>query len=88
MPQEDFLYCTPSVFVIGDEYEILINLREFGICFLKIGFQIMQISAEEQRAISYAPKWTHLPPKKPPPPDAARTSHIENAARCRRLRWQ
>ena len=32
-----FLYCNPTVFVIGNEYEILINLREFGLCFLKVG---------------------------------------------------
>lgn len=35
-----FLYCTPSVFVIGDEYEILVNLNEFGLCFVKIGDEI------------------------------------------------
>ncbi len=31
-----FLYCNPSVFVIGNEYEILINLNAFGICFIKV----------------------------------------------------
>ena len=34
---KEFLRCTPTVFVIGKEYEILINLNAFGICFLKIG---------------------------------------------------
>lgn len=33
----EFLYCIPSVFVIGDEYEILINLKENGLCFVEIG---------------------------------------------------
>ena len=37
MEDRDFLYCLPTVFVIGNEYEILINLNEFGICFIKIG---------------------------------------------------
>ena len=37
MKDLDFLYCTPTVFVIGKEYEILINLNEFGLCFVKIG---------------------------------------------------
>ena len=37
MQREEFLYCTPTVFVIGNEYEILINLKDFGICFVKIG---------------------------------------------------
>ena len=35
-----FLYCQPSVFVIGQEYEILLNVREYGICFVEIGEQI------------------------------------------------
>ena len=35
-----FLRCFPAVFVIGQEYEILLNLKSFGICFLKIGKQI------------------------------------------------
>ena len=35
-----FLYCTPSVFVIGREYEVLVNLKAFGICYLKVGEQI------------------------------------------------
>lgn len=34
---QDFLFCQPSVFVIGNEYEILLNLNEFGICFVKVG---------------------------------------------------
>lgn len=37
MENKEFLYCTPTVFVIGNEYEILINLNEFGICFVKVG---------------------------------------------------
>lgn len=32
-----FLYCTPSVFVIGNEYEIVINVKEYGLCYVKIG---------------------------------------------------
>jgi len=35
-----FLYCEPSVFVIGREYEILINLKSFGICYVKVGEEI------------------------------------------------
>ena len=35
-----FLYCKPSVFVIGQEYEILLNVKEYGICFVEIGEQI------------------------------------------------
>lgn len=34
---QEFLKCTPTVFVIEKEYEILLNLNAFGICFLKIG---------------------------------------------------
>lgn len=37
MTDREFLSCTPTVFVIGKEYEILINLNEYGICFVKIG---------------------------------------------------
>ena len=37
MEDRSFLYCTPTVFVIGKEYEILINLNEFGLCFVKVG---------------------------------------------------
>jgi len=33
----DFLYCTPTVFVIGNEYEILINTNENGIISVEIG---------------------------------------------------
>ena len=40
MKYSDFLYCTPTVFVIGDEYEILINLKKHGLCFVKIGDEI------------------------------------------------
>lgn len=36
MSNEKFLYCTPTVFVIGNEYEILINLNTFGLCFVKV----------------------------------------------------
>ena len=32
----DFLYCTPAVFVIGDEYEILVNTNENGIIAIEI----------------------------------------------------
>ncbi|MBE6617775.1 MAG: metallophosphoesterase [Ruminococcaceae bacterium] len=32
----DFLYCTPAVFVIGDEYEILVNTNENGIIAVEI----------------------------------------------------
>lgn len=34
---KEFLSCTPTVFVIGTEYEIVLHLNTFGICFLKIG---------------------------------------------------
>ncbi len=34
---KEFLSCTPTVFAIGTEYEIVLNLNAFGICFLKIG---------------------------------------------------
>ena len=33
----DFLKCTPSVFVIGNEYEISVNTNENGIIYVKIG---------------------------------------------------
>lgn len=33
----EFLKCIPSVFVIGDEFEILINTKEKGLCFINIG---------------------------------------------------
>ncbi len=32
-----FLTCAPSVFVIGDEYEILVNAKENGILHLEVG---------------------------------------------------
>lgn len=32
-----FLYCKPSVFVVGQEYEILLNLKENGLCFIEVG---------------------------------------------------
>ena len=35
-----FLYCKPTVFVIGREYEILLNLKEFGLCYIQIGKEI------------------------------------------------
>ena len=35
-----FLYCKPSVFVIGREYEILLNLNSYGLCFIKVGDEI------------------------------------------------
>ncbi len=31
------LFCNPTVFVIGNEYEILINTNAPGICFVKVG---------------------------------------------------
>ena len=40
MNGNEFLYCTPTVFVIGKEYEILINLNACGICFVKIGEEL------------------------------------------------
>ena len=36
----DFLYCKPSVFVIGDEYEILLNGKENGIFYVEIDNKI------------------------------------------------
>ena len=33
----EFLTCTPTVFAIGKEYEIIISLKTFGLCFLKVG---------------------------------------------------
>lgn len=35
-----FLSCKPSVFVIGKEYEILINTHKNGICMVKIGEEL------------------------------------------------
>lgn len=32
----DFLYCTPSVFVIGDEYEILVNTKQPSLIAVEI----------------------------------------------------
>ena len=32
-----FLICAPSVFVIGEEYEILVNAKENGILHIEIG---------------------------------------------------
>ena len=37
MKTHDFLYCTPTVFAIGNDYEILVNLNNFGLCFIKVG---------------------------------------------------
>ena len=31
------LYCTPTVFVIGDEYEILLNTTAHGLAYVKVG---------------------------------------------------
>lgn len=36
----EFLYCTPSVFVIGNEYEILINTTKNGLCYVKVGEEL------------------------------------------------
>ena len=33
----EFLRCTPSVFVIGNEYEILVNVKEKGIFSVRVG---------------------------------------------------
>lgn len=33
----DFLKCKPTVFVIGDEYEISITAKDNGVCFVKVG---------------------------------------------------
>ena len=35
-----FLSCTPSVFVIGREYEILLILKAYGLCYIKVGDEI------------------------------------------------
>ena len=35
-----FLRCTPAVYVIGKEYEISVNLKSFGLCFIEIGDEI------------------------------------------------
>ena len=35
-----FLACTPSVFVIGEEYEILLNLREPGLVSVAVGDEV------------------------------------------------
>lgn len=34
---QNFLTCKPTVFAIGKEYEIVLSLKTFGLCFLKIG---------------------------------------------------
>lgn len=34
---KDFLACLPNVFVVHDDYQIVINLKEPGICRLRIG---------------------------------------------------
>ena len=31
------LYCLPTVFVIGDEYEILLNTKAHGLAYIKVG---------------------------------------------------
>ena len=35
-----FLRCKPSVFVIGKEYEILLNLNAYGLCYIQVGDEI------------------------------------------------
>ena len=35
-----FLACTPSVFVIGEEYEILLNLRDNGLVSVTVGGEV------------------------------------------------
>ena len=34
-----FLNCNPNIFVINDDYEILIFLKEKGICFIEVDGQ-------------------------------------------------
>ena len=34
-----FLKCNPNIFVINNEYEILIFLKEKGICFIELDGQ-------------------------------------------------
>ena len=36
----NFLYCNPSVYVIGKEYEIIVNLNKFGLCYVNIDGEI------------------------------------------------
>lgn len=51
-----FLSCTPSVFVIGNEYEILVNTLENGITYVEIGSEKFYeensgvLSSEKNRA--------------------------------------
>lgn len=35
-----FLRCKPSVFVVGNQYEVLINLNAFGLCYVQVGEQV------------------------------------------------
>lgn len=34
-----FLYCNPNVLVIKDQYEIILNVKEQGVCYIKVGRQ-------------------------------------------------
>ena len=34
-----FLYCNPNVLVIKDQYEIILNIKEQGVCYIKVGGQ-------------------------------------------------
>lgn len=36
-----FLACTPNVFVLRDSYQIVVNLRESGVCRLRIGDRVV-----------------------------------------------
>ena len=36
----EFLRCNPSVFVIGREYEILLNVKAYGLCYIQIGDEL------------------------------------------------
>ena len=33
----EFLACEPNVFVIGNDYQIVLNLVEPGPCFVRVG---------------------------------------------------
>lgn len=35
----DFLYCNPNVMLIKNNYEIVVNTMEEGVCYVKVGRQ-------------------------------------------------
>ena len=35
----DFLYCNPNVMLIKNDYEIVVNTQEEGVCYVKVGRQ-------------------------------------------------